>query len=274
MIIAINAFGFGGSNSHCILQEPPREPESNHVNPNCWQFDPSCQNSGPYLGLPLSAANLHTLKMLVSRWASFTLPNVDASSVIARAALYRSSFPQRAFIVASSHQEFINNALAFSDLPEGSSTSAGVIFGKVGKSTRPGLLFSGQGAQHITMGRELYKSFPVFRDIVQLCDSKYEKLTGSSFLTATGLFISDTCLADMSCVDISQPAICFYQIGVYELLRHYGITPSVVVGHSLGEIAAAYASGRFGLDDALRMVMVRSVLQKRHEGRGMISTLR
>lgn len=268
--IAINAFGFGGSNSHCILQEPPTKKQEDEKAAS-WQFDPQCHKSSSFIGLPLSAANLTALKLLVSRWASFTLPDVDAAKVIARAALHRSALPHRAFIVASSYEEFVKNALSFAEAREGEPYSSRVIVGKAGsaKDLRPCLLFSGQGPQYVKMGRELFQAFPVFRDTILKCDSIYRKWTDSSFLASTNLFLTDSCTLDMSRVDISQPAICYYQIGVYELLRYFGITPRVVIGHSLGEIAAAYASGRMTMKAALRMVMVRSVLQQRHEGKGM-----
>ena len=144
-------------------------------------------------------------------------------------------------------------------------------------------VFPGQGQQWVDMGRQLYKEEKVFRDSVIECNKMFHEASGWSVLASCGLFqgegIQDTSRYQsteeaLQQVEVIQPAILFIQIGLYRLWRHWGVEPHVVVGHSLGEVAAAYASGGLSLREAIAVIYHRSHQQAKLTGTGRMAALR
>jgi acyl transferase domain-containing protein/NADPH:quinone reductase-like Zn-dependent oxidoreductase len=301
LTIAINAFGFGGSNSHAILQAYHPQTDSTttsaeqqqqqqqrdhglHGNQSAdnttitrvgWSLGQSTTSSPPSLApatksrpvlLPLSANSSDSLRALALRWEKFSSDGCDASIVAACAAQRRVHHTHRAVVVASSSEDFAQKASKFG---AGDETSL-VVSGKAATHT-PSLcfVFSGQGPQHKDMGRELFAFSSVFREMVLQCDRIFQQHAGHSFLESTGLFVPGaSARVDMDRPEAAQPAICFFQMGLYAQLVAWGLKPKVVLGHSVGEVAAAWAAGKLTLDETIHLIFVRAREQQKTEGKG------
>ncbi|WP_411025470.1 acyltransferase domain-containing protein, partial [Salmonella sp. s55004] len=137
-----------------------------------------------------------------------------------------------------------------------------------------------QGQQWAYMGRQLYETEDVFKSSVDECDQIFKKVSGWSLLNDEGLFAKyfngKVCnaVSVMNNLEVSQPSILFLQIAYAKLLQHWGIIPDVVVGHSLGEVAAAYVSGGMTLEESIRVIYIRSVEQGKLKGTGSMAALR
>jgi malonyl CoA-acyl carrier protein transacylase len=140
---------------------------------------------------------------------------------------------------------------------------AGLVKPRAKSSSRIAFLFTGQGSQYVGMGRELYEGSPVFRKSVERCAGAWEQESGESLLevlygAGEGLKQART----------AQPALFAVEYSLAELWRSWGIEPSVVLGHSLGEYVAAVVAGIFSMEDGLRLVRARAELMDSLEGRG------
>jgi len=216
----VSAFGFGGTNAHVVLEEPPAIDDL-----------PSDARSEI---LPLAAKSPAALNDLVQRYAQ-----VDAQwdRVCATAQTGRAHFDHRVAIVGASWHA-----------PD----REGV---RVTRRPRVAFVFSGQGSQYAAMGRRLYQTRPLFRSAFDECDVPF---------LAEG---------DLDRTDLAQPAIVALQIALTTLWRSWGIEPDVVLGHSLGEIAAAWAAGIISRDDAIRFAGARGRLMERQAGDGAMAVV-
>jgi acyl transferase domain-containing protein/surfactin synthase thioesterase subunit len=130
---------------------------------------------------------------------------------------------------------------------------------------RLAFVFSGQGGQWWGMGRELLREEPLFREMLEACAAVLDRLSGTSFMEIWSAPESASRIADPA---VAQPAQFALQIGLAAVWRQWGIVPNAIVGHSLGEIAAAYTAGALSLEDAVVVVYARSRLMKRLAGKG------
>jgi myxalamid-type polyketide synthase MxaE and MxaD len=240
LIAGVSAFGFGGTNAHVVLEEAPAEARSEPI-------------EGPWL-LPVSARSPEALAALKTAYAEALAGDADAASICYTAAVRRSHLPYRLAVAGRSAEE-LRRALEDAAVP----TSA---------SRRPmtAFVFSGQGSHWRGMGSALYRREPVFRDAMDECARIFGDLAGWRLLEEiSGERLDDT--------RIAQPAIFAVQVALAALWRAWGIVPDVVVGHSLGEVAAAHFAGALSLEDAARVVFHRSRLMKTVEGQGRTAVI-
>ncbi|MGI5347309.1 SDR family NAD(P)-dependent oxidoreductase [Streptomyces sp. CA-250714] len=240
----VNSFGFGGTNAHAILEQwPAREPIS----------AADADDGRPTL-LPLSARSQEALHSLVASYATLLEgPDAPALRQVARAASrQRDHHPMRTFVVARDGAEAAEKLRNSTPEPT--------------RTTRPPVAFvyTGMGPQWWGMGRELLETEPRFAEVVEACDAVLER---------HGLSIADELRRDESTSRLTrtlyaQVANFAVQAGLTALLRGWGIEPDAIVGHSVGEVAAAYAAGVYSLEDALTVSFHRANLQARLAGRG------
>ncbi|MFF8910687.1 acyltransferase domain-containing protein [Streptomyces olivaceoviridis] len=133
--------------------------------------------------------------------------------------------------------------------------------------TRPkvAFVFPGQGSQWIGMGRELLRTEPVFQATIRACDEVARSFVDYSI---TEELRADDEDAHLDRIDVVQPVLFAIEVGLAALWRSWGIEPDAVVGHSMGETAAAHVAGLLGLEDALRIICLRSRLMRRLSGAG------
>ncbi len=133
------------------------------------------------------------------------------------------------------------------------------------KGQRPVFVFSGMGPQWWAMGRGLLRDEPVFRDFAERCDALFSALAGWSVLAEMTRDEADSRVTE---TQIAQPANFIVQAGLAALWRSWGVEPAAVIGHSVGEVSAAYISGALSLEDAVRVSYHRSRVQKKAAGQG------
>jgi acyl transferase domain-containing protein/acyl carrier protein len=253
----VNSFGFGGTNVHVVLEA---------VAPA--GVDRTAAD-GPHV-VPLSARSAEALNDLARLWADALAsdPGVALADVAFTAARRRTHHDHRVAVVARTVPELAAQLRAWLDGTAG----AGTASGKRGPNRRPRIVwvFPGQGPQWCGMGRQLLAGEPAFRTAVERCDEIFRSLAGWSLVEELSHQDDPALLDDTSRV---QPVLFALQVGLAEVWRSWGIEPAAVVGHSLGEAAAAWAAGALSLDDALTVVYHRSGLQQRAAGRGQMAAV-
>ncbi|XP_077986958.1 putative polyketide synthase 1 [Glandiceps talaboti] len=276
--IGVNSFGIAGAIAHVVIDEAPRiEKKPSHT---CgWTFGE--QKKGDEILIPLSAKSNDAVSDLARKWLTFECSD-DALGVTGWLATRRKHHEHRIAITCRSGDEFRERVQAYLE----GKPSDSVITGSVSSTPwKVCFVFPGQGQQYASMGKELYATEKVFRAVVDQCDAKFKKLSGWSLLHDAGLYsyfspsnrINQFAVNSESLVDemeVSQPAILFFQIGIFHLLNHWGIHPDVIVGHSLGEVAAAYACGGMSMDEAVTAIYHRSTQQAKLKGAGSMAALR
>ncbi|WNG36469.1 type I polyketide synthase [Archangium violaceum] len=249
-VAGVSSFGLSGTNAHVLLEEPPpTEPLPVEATPR------------PQHLLTLSARDEGALRRMAERYARDVAahPERSIADVCFTANTGRARFVHRAAIVAASHEELREKLEAVA----GGEERAGVVRGQVarGKKPRVGFLFTGQGSQYVGMGRELYETAPVFRAALDRCQEVLRPLLPRPLLSVMfGREAGDGEL--LSQTQYTQPALFALEYALAELWRSWGVDPQVVLGHSVGEIAAACVAGVFSLEDGLKLIAERGRLMQ------------
>jgi thioester reductase-like protein len=254
-LASVNSFGFGGTNAHVVLEEAPRPPPR-HAN------DEAAPGRAELV--PLSARSAAALQALARSVKDF-LATADASfaDVVGNLGLRRTHDDHRLALVAHSNEELAEQlaALAAGQPP------AGTCVGRATADQRPRLafVFCGQGPQWWAMGRQLLASEPVFQEIVRRCDAQVRRLGGWSLLEELN---ADEAHSRMDLTVFAQPALFAVQVGLAAVWASWGVRPEAVIGHSVGEVAAAYVAGCLGLEEAVRVIFHRGRCMELAPSRG------
>ncbi|GGK79063.1 type I polyketide synthase [Mangrovihabitans endophyticus] len=252
---AVSAFGISGTNAHLILEQPPTDLTQ----------PPAVVGQAPTAPVAwvLSARSEAALRAQAVR-----LQTVDADPAdIAYTLAARTRFEHRAVIVGNDSTDL---AQGLSILATGNGKGP-VIHGTAAGSTgRVVFVYPGQGTQWTGMGRDLLQSSAVFRDEITACDNVLRALTGWSVLD---VIAGADGAPPMDRVDVVQPVLFAVMAALTTLWDQFGVRPDAVVGHSQGEIAAAYVAGALSLDDAARIVALRSRALLALCGRGTMQTV-
>ena len=240
----VSSFGFGGTNSHLVVAGAPAPDR------------PEPSGSCPRL-LPLSARSAPALARRAEALAGQA--GEDFAALAAAAALRTDHHLQRAAIVAADVHELAAGAGA---LARGE--QAQWLCGPRTAARRPVrtcFVFGGQGSQWEGMGRRLAATVPAFREAMLRCNAALERHLGRS------LWSDEHGLTAQGTGEV-QPALFAFQVALADTWRAWGIVPDAVVGHSMGEIAAAHVSGALSIEDAALLVCERSRLLTELSGHG------
>ena len=252
VVVGINSFGFGGANGHCVVREyrPSR--------PRVWSI-PVAPEAG-YM-IPLSARTAGALtesaRDLRRSLDALDARETDLYVLAGNLGRHRTHFPARTAFAVRDQAELCEALDAFLDDPAPvSSVDEG--------ERRVAMVFSGQGTQWAGCGGALYGADPVFRRVVDAVEDEWCRYSDVSLREACFSASQE----ELNEVRLAQPSIFMVQCALVELLATWGVHPDCVVGHSSGEVAAAYASGALSLADATHLVYHRATLQQRVAGSG------
>ena len=252
----VNSFGISGTNSHVIVQEYTGKQE----------LKGSETKGNQIFYLPVSARTPKALSEYALRMSSFLSQSGDDALVeICRNAVYRKThYEYRALAVGRDRLQLIEqlNAIA-NQYAEG--TGAPALSADECKTV---FVFPGQGAQWIGMAQGMFASDEGFRSVLSLCDEKIKARWGWSVLEE---LFKDAEHSSFSQIEIIQPLLCVIEIAIAETWIKRRLRPDAVIGHSMGEVAAAYISGILDLEDALNVICTRSQLMKQKSGLGAMA---
>ncbi|NPV90609.1 MAG: type I polyketide synthase [Firmicutes bacterium] len=255
----VNSFGFGGTNAHVVLEGPPVTVKKN-------DGTGVADREGRPLLIPVSARDAGALKQLAQRYGRFLEGNVPeagledfAYSTVVR----RSHHDYRLALAVDSREGLIENLKLFGEGETPSLAASNRVL--PAENRRVVFVYSGMGPQWWAMGRELLQREPVFLQVLEECDEVFKGFSGWSLLEELRADESSSRMGD---TQVAQPAGVALQVGLTALWRSWGIRPAAVVGHSVGEIAAAYAAGVLSLREAMLVSYHRSRLQRRLAGKG------
>ena len=247
----VSSFGFTGTNAHVLIEEAPPRPAAADEEPE------SETHEQPVNVLALSARSPEALVALVQRYESFLTahPDVDLADVCLTAGTGRSHFEHRAALVVDT----VEGARAgLAELAE-NRLRPGVVRGEHTNQPTTAWLFTGQGSQYPGMARELFDAEPVFAETVTRCAEAVKDMLPRPLLEV--LFATDRETGEvLRHTSFAQPALFAVEMGLARLWQSWGIEPDVVLGHSVGQYAAACVAGVFSLEDGARLMAERGRL--------------
>ncbi|MFD7431275.1 type I polyketide synthase, partial [Streptomyces sp. NPDC059818] len=242
--VGVSSFGLSGTNAHVIVEQAPVVEAPAVVSSVEVPVVPVVLSARSEAGLSGQAA-----KLLDRMDASVSLLDVGFSSVVSRAVL-----EHRAVVAASDREELVRGLTA---LVEGE-VSASVVSGSVRPAGATAFLFTGQGAQRLGMGRELYEAFPVFAEAFDAVVGELDARLGRSLREVVWGEDVDLLNGTM----FAQAGLFAVETALFRLVESWGVRPDFLVGHSVGEIAAAHVSGALSLGDAAELVVARGRLMQ------------
>ncbi|MCF3101769.1 SDR family NAD(P)-dependent oxidoreductase [Streptomyces roseoverticillatus] len=253
---AVSSFGVSGTNAHVVLEEPPaaEEPAEGRAE----------DASGPW-AWPLSGRSEAGLRAQAGSLAAFLAerPELHPHDVAFSLATTRAAHEHRAVVLGSDRSELLS---ALTELAAGRPSPA-VVEGTTGPAGTVAFLFPGQGSQWREMAVRLLETDEVFRERIAACEAA---LAPHTDFDLRAVLRGEH---DLDRVDVVQPTLFAVMVALAEVWRSRGIQPAAVAGHSQGEIAAACVAGALTLEDAARVVALRSKALTAISGRGGMMSL-
>ncbi|MFE3445793.1 type I polyketide synthase [Nocardia sp. NPDC059180] len=251
MSVAVNGFGYGGTNAHAILRE--------------FRADSQLPETRPihtHLGiLPISARSTAAARALAGRFADLITTGADPDHLAEAAWTRMAHHPYRTGVLLGESSDDLVRDLREYAAGQGRDASKTIV----SRAVEPVFVFSGMGPQHWKMGRDLLAAGGVFAEAAAEIDAEFRGVSGWSIIEELQKPQDES---RVTRTEVAQPANFLVQVGLVRELAQYGITPAAIVGHSVGEVSAAYISGMLSLRDAVRVAYHRARLQASTAGTG------
>lgn len=256
-VAGVSSFGFGGTNAHLLIEEAPALPR------------PEPPDAAPQLVLVSGHSDeaLRDQAAALERYLTETAA-VDLADVAYTSALHRNHLDHRLAVVGETPTAVAKRLRDFVDRGARQGWATGVR--QPGRPPRLAFVFSGQGPQWWAMGRELLETSDIFREVIERCDALLTPLAGWSLLKELNASESESRLDQ---TEVAQPALFALQAGLAAQWQAWGVNPTAVVGHSVGEIAAAYVAGVLTLEDAIHVAYHRGRLMQAATGHGQMASV-
>uniref|UniRef100_UPI0003618D2F type I polyketide synthase n=1 Tax=Nocardiopsis lucentensis TaxID=53441 RepID=UPI0003618D2F len=257
LYMAVNSFGWGGTNAHAVLASPP-------------ETGRTPATGGPVPG-HLTALSAHSEAALRQRAAELAdaleSGELDPHGAAGALAHRRDHLAVRAALTATDPDALVGGLRSLAEGSHDPDQTPDVVTGHPGPVGRVAFVFPGQGSQWAEMGRDLMRHAPLFRETVERCGRALSDHVDWDLAEV----VSGGAGTDWTDrVDMVQPVLWATSVGLAELWRAAGVEPDVVVGHSQGEVAAATVSGALTYEDAARVVARRSAAVRAIAGRGLM----
>lgn len=263
---AISAFGLSGTNAHLILEEAPRQPFPHPATTGTLD-----NGQLPFLfsarSQPALFAQARKIAHLLKQKEDLSLNDLAYSLAVSR-----TLFRHQAVIIADDRKKLLASLEALAQ-----SRSAPEMW--LSERKRPGklvMLFTGQGSQYTGMGETLYRHYPIFRqtfdDLCQILDPLLDLPASTSLRDVIFSSSSPGSAGLLNQTAFTQPALFVLEVALFRLMASSGIQPDLLLGHSIGEVAAAHIAGVFSQEDACRLTAARGrLMQERPAGGVMIA---
>ncbi|MFJ4673830.1 type I polyketide synthase [Kitasatospora purpeofusca] len=257
---AVSSFGVSGTNAHTILEQPtePAPAPAPAVAPA----------AAPALPWLLSARGADALREQAVRLLRHVehAPTLAVADLGRSLALHRSAFEHRAALTGTDRETLLQGLTALA----AGEPSADLVRGVTGAAAKTAFLFPGQGSQRTGMGAELYARFPVFADAFDAVCAELDPLLDRPLREVIDAAPGDPGHGLLDRTEYTQPALFALGVALFRLVEHWGVRPDRLLGHSVGELAAAHVSGVFALPDAAALVVARGrLMQALPEGGAM-----
>ena len=277
-LAGISSFGFGGTNTHIIVEAPPAQaPQSNVAatslatgNGQAAYADES--SSEPFHLLKLSGRASSAIARQAEQFVQVFADHPDWSiaEICHAANSHRCDFNHRAAVVAQTREQCVEQLELLAAGRRSPHIKQGAVKGLT--ATQIAFLFTGQGSQYPQMGRELYDTEPVFQDAIDRCATVLDECLDVEFKRV--LFPGaddDSALIDNTLY--TQPCLVAVEYAAAQLWQSRGVEPHYLLGHSVGEYAAAIIGGAMSLEDGLRLIACRAKLMQQVTAAGKMAVI-
>ncbi|MCB0171114.1 MAG: type I polyketide synthase [Anaerolineae bacterium] len=257
----VSSFGIAGTNAHIVLAEAPmKRSEASEV---------TLEKS--YV-LSLSAHTPEALRVLAENYKSFLAAEKapTLANICYTASCRRTHHLERLALVGDSHQALIDQLNTYLEDELYLSSSEGST--SVDNESKIVFVFPGQGSQWVGMGRQLLEQSPIFYDTLKRCEQVFQPWVDWSLLEQLTLD-EDSPVYRLNEISVIQPTLFAIEVALAAVWQSWGINPDAVIGHSMGEVAAAYVAGALNLEDAAQVICSRSQLMQQTSGQGAMAVV-
>ena len=275
MLIGLNSISTTGHVIHMLLEEYKKSKLSDVIpeHLSSWYFGNS-DEKGKDIVIVLSSKDKAATMDMARRWLLYKNINQDAQIVASWLALKRNHYNNRLVVIANSGEDFRDKIRDFID---GKANKAVFVGNAPRNFRRPKIcfVFPGHGQQWQDMGRSLYANEPIYRNTINKCDEIWKIESGYSFVDKFNVFVplakKKKTNVTVDDIIVCQPAIVAHQLALSSLLKHWGIEPDMVIGHSLGEVSAACIAGTLTVEECIIGTFHRATSVTRMSGKGTMA---